>query len=75
MRSLSNVIEELASKGASPVEVLYTLRDALSKAGIFSSELSTATETAGVDFSELTNIFQSMQTCVRIAGGGKRAGR
>lgn len=60
--SLNSVIEELASKGASPVETLYTLRDALSNAGISSSELSAAAETAGVDLSELTNILRDTES-------------
>lgn len=51
--TLNNIISELADKGASPVEALTTLRDALSDAGISSSDLSTAAHNANVDLGDL----------------------
>lgn len=65
--ALNSVISELAEKGASPVEALTTLRDALSDAGISSSDLSAAAKDAGVDLGDLVVALKDTE------GGGEMA--
>ncbi len=79
---LNNTIAELAEKGASNVDVITTLRDALLKAGVSSSDLSTAAQNAGTDLHYLIGVMKDSESggeaaksnLDKVGGAAKTAG-
>ncbi len=63
--TLNNTLSELVDKGASPTETISVLSNALSDAGVSSSDLSIAAQNAGVDLNDLINCMKGSE------GGGE----